>query len=188
MIRPYIAILLLIVSPVGLTGCEEASKPAEGGAASSSGANGAGPPSGTEAPPKSGGDAPAASPASRPPVLLSGIYVISEVHKDGVVTMISPDNSTEISFKPDAGVSNTSGTFDRKSRKGGKVDHSDSGQYIIEGSGQIALNILISRKKVVASPVHKRFKYRLSEDGEELRLEAEEGNTAVFRRRAKPAN
>ncbi|MCI0487125.1 MAG: hypothetical protein L0229_11055 [Blastocatellia bacterium] len=185
--RLYIAILLVIVWAAVLTGCKEASKPPEGGTASSSGANGNGSPSAAQAPSRPGGNTPTASAPARPPAFLSGVYVISEVHKNGVVTMIKPENSTEINFKPDGVQSNLSGTFDRKSRRGGKVDYSDSGQYVVKGSDELVLNILISRKKVVTKPVQKRYKYRLSGDGDEIRLETEEGNTAVFRRIAKPA-
>ena len=183
--RPYIAVMILLVCTAVPTGCKGPSNPAEGGTTPSSGANGTGPPVSAKPPSAPSESAAAANSASRPPTFLSGTYIISEVHKNGAVTMINHDDSTEISFKPDAGVSNTSGTFDRKSRKGGKVDHTDSGQYLIEGTDAIALNILVSRRKIVSNPVHKKYKYKISEDGQEIRLETEDGNTAVFRKIAK---
>src|ERR1041384_3605742 len=45
--------------------------------------------------------------------VLQGTYTISEVQHDGIVEMISPDNSTEITFKQP-------GSFSRQSKIGGK--------------------------------------------------------------------
>src|SRR5689334_21295342 len=52
--------------------------------------------------------------------VLQGTYTISEVQHDGIVEMISPENSTEITFKQPS-------SFSRQSKISGKVTHTDSG-------------------------------------------------------------
>ena len=54
--------------------------------------------------------------------VLQGTYKISEVQHDGIVEMISPENSTEITFKQPS-------SFSRQSKISGKVTHTDSGQF-----------------------------------------------------------
>ncbi len=106
--------------------------------------------------------------------VLQGTYTISEVQHDGIVEMISPENSTEITFKQP-------GSFARQSKVAGTVNHSDSGQYKIEGQTLI-LKIVMSKNRVQLKPVEKRFVFSLSTDGEELKLTSDNKRTAVFRR------
>jgi len=106
--------------------------------------------------------------------VLQGTYTISEVQHDGIVEMISPDNSTEITFKQPS-------SFSRQSKIGGKVTHTDSGQYQVEGDNLI-LRIVMSKNQLQAKPVEKRFGYTLSADGAELKLTTDKNKTAVFRR------
>lgn len=89
--------------------------------------------------------------------------------------MISGGNSTEFSFRPD-------GTYARVSRLGGKVDHSDSGEFRIEDGKQLVLRIRVWKKKFQTPTVEKKHDISLSPDGTELRMTGKDGKVAVFRR------
>ncbi len=110
-----------------------------------------------------------------PQALLQGTYAISEVQHDGLVEMISSANTTEITFKPPS-------SFSRVSKKNGKKDYSDSGQYKIEGSDKLILKILMANEKMQISPVDKQHTLSISPTGDELKLTSSTGKTAVFRR------
>ena len=123
--------------------------------------------------------------SSEPPAILSGTYTVSEVQDGGIVTMISPENSTSIKFTPSEESSQMMGLFSRRSKSSGKTDHIDSGQFLAEGTDQLTLNIMTSKGQVVKEPVKKKYKYTLSPDSEELRLTTEDGKVAIFRRTKK---
>jgi hypothetical protein len=97
------------------------------------------------------------------------------VHEKGVVTMIPPPVSTQITFSAD-------GSFVRISKSPGKRDFKDSGQFIIEEPDQLTLRIVMSAGKVQTSPVDKHHQFSLSPDGTELKLTAPSGKVAVFRK------
>jgi hypothetical protein len=110
-----------------------------------------------------------------PQALLQGTYAISEVQHDGIVEMISSANTTEITFKAPS-------SFSRVSKKNGKRDYTDSGQYKIEGSDKLILRIIMSNEKIQINPVSKQHTFALSPTGDELKLTSSTGKTAVFRR------
>ena len=105
---------------------------------------------------------------------LQGTYAISEVQHDGIVEMISAGNSTEITFVQP-------GSFSRQSKVNGTINHTDSGQYRIEGN-ELVLKIVLSKNQIQAKPVEKRFAFVLSTDGDELKLTTSKNRTAVFRK------
>jgi hypothetical protein len=109
-----------------------------------------------------------------PQWLLQGTYAIAEVQHDGIVDMVKSDTTTEILFTPPA-------SFSRRSKKGGKVYHTDSGQYAIEGD-TLTLQIVLSNKQIQQPPAIKNHKFSISPDGSEFKLTSEKNNTAVFRR------
>ncbi len=136
-------------------------------------------------PPAAGGAAPAGTPAQPggaeskspavAPVVLSGVYTISEVEDKGVVKMWPPDNKIEFIFNPD-------GTYARRSMIRGRVDHSDTGQYRIEGGKQLVLSI-VSSDNVVQNPAKEiRHTIDLSADAERLKMTAKDGKAALFRK------
>lgn len=106
---------------------------------------------------------------------LLGTYTISEVHHDGMTTMVSAANKTEITFS-------ATGSFVRVSMKNNRQDHRDSGQYRIEAPDQLVLTINLSRGKIVLPPVEKRHKFELADEGNELKMTSTDGKSAVFRR------
>ncbi|MBI3652318.1 MAG: hypothetical protein HY231_14955 [Acidobacteria bacterium] len=120
----------------------------------------------------------AANSATAPTVILQGTYVINEVQHDGIVETISDENTVAITFKPPA-------SFSRVSKKKGKVDYTDSGQYKINGDKQLILKILMSKEQFQLKPVEKKFGFVLSPDGTEMKLITTKENKeriAVFRR------
>lgn len=121
---------------------------------------------------------PAETPGSaepKPPPVLLGTYSIIEVHHKGVIDMISAENTTQIDFTPD-------GKFSRVSKKGGKIDHTDSGDFRVEGQDQLVLVIHQSKQQIQDPPVTRRHKIQVSSDGTELRMMSKQGMTAMFRR------
>lgn len=112
--------------------------------------------------------------ASDVPRLL-GTYEISEVHKDGVVTMISEYKST-FTFKPN-------GTYVRKSRKSKNPYHIDTGRFRIDGNDKLVLRIeFVQGEGQLKEPRFASHKIRVTPDGEELRMTSDDGKMAVFRR------
>ena len=110
-----------------------------------------------------------------PQALLQGTYAISEVQHDGIVEMVSNANTTEITFKAPA-------SFSRVSKKNGKRDYTDSGQFKIEGTDKLILKIIMSNEKIQINPVSKQHTFSISPTGDELKLTSSTGKTAVFRR------
>lgn len=128
---------------------------------------------------------PAEVPAAKGPVAapqLAGAYVMSEVHDKGVVNIMS-EMKTVISFAGD-------GSYRRTSTKKGKVYHTDSGTYRIDGEDKLVLAILMSQagmeRKLHNTPLRKTHKFTLSSNGEELRLISDDGKVALFRRSDQP--
>ena len=118
--------------------------------------------------------APAAPETKGPPKLL-GIYESREVEDDkGVVTIISKFK-TVISFRED-------GSYARVSQKEGKIYHSDSGQFRIEGGDKLVLTIQIAEKNMKTPALIKTHKFSLSSDGEQLKMINDKGATGIFQR------
>ena len=109
---------------------------------------------------------------------LAGTYVMTEVHDKGVVTIISELTSV-IHFAAD-------GTYTRSSSKKGRVYHTDSGGYRVEGGDKLVLTIQMSKtgsdRKIHSTPLSKTHKFTLSSNGEELRMISDDGKVALFRR------
>jgi hypothetical protein len=125
--------------------------------------------------PVPGMPSPAPSDENKPPASLVGTYVIVEVHHKGIIDMISAENTTQINFMPD-------GKFARVSKKGGRVDHTDAGDFRVEGQDQLILVIRESKQQMKDPPVVIRHPIQLSADGSELKMTSSSGNTATFRR------
>jgi glucose/arabinose dehydrogenase len=119
--------------------------------------------------------APTEAKPDSPPPKLNGNYVLNEVQYMGQVTTITAGDTTEFSFRPD-------GTYERVSRRNGRVDHSDSGMYGLEGADKLILRIQMSDKKIQVPFVEKRHTFKLSPDGSELNLAGADGKIGIFRR------
>jgi hypothetical protein len=147
-----------------------------GGAASSAPVSGASP-GGSPAPAQRPGppEAISAKGPATAPVLLSGVYTITEVEDKGVVKMWPPDNKIEFTFSPD-------GTYARKAMIRGRVDHTDTGQYRVEGGNKLILSIVSSDNKVQNPAKEIRHTLALSADGDSLKLTAKDGKAATFRK------
>jgi hypothetical protein len=104
-----------------------------------------------------------------------GTYMITEIEHDGQVTMINPDDSVSISFFAD-------GSYTRSSRRKGRIVHSDSGSYKIEGNQLILVKLMSGTKLKPEQPPEDRYELKVSADGQELRLSGKGGKVAVFRR------
>jgi hypothetical protein len=108
------------------------------------------------------------------PVKMIGTYEMTQVQKEGVVSMIS-ERKVEIRFSPD-------GTYSRFSKVKDKSVHDDHGQYRIENGDQLVLTIQVSKKVIHNPPIEKRHKISLSLDGDELKMISENGDLALFRK------
>ncbi len=176
-------ITLILLIATFLSGCTKPpTAPAESNAnrhavtPSTSGAQSA-----TPSPSVSGGNsntqpAPSSPGLPAPPVLL-GKYALTEVQQKEQVTIIRSQVETLIEFRAD-------GSFQRESKLDGKVDHTDSGDFSIEGTDILVLRIQRSKGKPQNPPVIKRHVISLSPDGSELRMTSGTSRTAIFRRRS----
>jgi hypothetical protein len=165
--KPSIFLSAVILSVLILAACNGHQAPPPGEAEPAASTANTNAPATPQAPPSSSNSA--------PPPTLEGDYILSEVQHKGQVTMIRGGNSTEISFRPD-------GTYARVSRLGGKVDHSDSGEFRIENGKHLVLRIRMWKKKFQTPTVEKRHDFTLSSDGTELKMTGKDGKVAVFRR------
>jgi hypothetical protein len=173
-------ILFLTMVLAGLCGCAKnpsANEPAQPVSPANSNAS-----SGQNANQNSSAQSPGDNPQAKPPesnippqALMVGTYAISEVQHDGIVEMISSANTTEITFKAPA-------TFYRVSKRDGKSDYKDNGQFKIEGKDRLILTILMANDKMQLKPVSKQHTFSISPTGDELKLTSSQGRTAVFRR------
>ncbi len=89
--------------------------------------------------------------------------------------MISAENTTRINFTTD-------GKFTRESMKGGRVDHTDAGDFRVEENNQLVLVIRESKKQMKEPPVVVRHPIQVLTDGSELVLTSNSGKAATFRR------
>ncbi|MEK6301148.1 MAG: hypothetical protein AABO41_10540 [Acidobacteriota bacterium] len=116
------------------------------------------------------------------PPQLAGTYVMSEVQEKGGVLNIISENKTVIHFDAD-------GSYSRASSNKGRLYHTDSGDYRIEGSDKLVLTIRMSKggseNKIHNPPLQKPHQFTLSSNGEELRMTSSDGNVALFRRIAR---
>jgi type IV secretory pathway VirB10-like protein len=130
----------------------------------------------------------AAKPAITPPkpsdspAQLIGEYEVREIQDKGVVTLVS-SIQTKIVFLAD-------GSYSRVSKKDGRVYHSDSGQFRLEPPDRLVLSIQLSGQKtgqtIQNPPIEKAHRFKLSPDGDELRLTNDKGSVAVYSRVSKP--
>ena len=113
---------------------------------------------------------------------LLGEYEMREIQDRGVVTMVSAIK-TKIFFMAD-------GSYSRVSKKDGRTYHSDSGRFRIETPDKLVLSIQLSGQaanQTIQNPaIEKTHKFKLSPDGEELKLTSDKGSVAVYHRLSKP--
>ena len=112
------------------------------------------------------------------PTVLIGIYTMSEIQHSGKVTMIPPGYAVIFVFQPD-------GSFTRMTKRKGKVEHTDGGDFQIAGKDDLILSVTLSEKNPVTNPKPRVYKFTLSKDGRELSLLGTDGKLAIFRKGAK---
>ena len=192
--RKKIAILLVGLTTAMLAGC---AKPA-GESNTPSNRNAATPPNATAPAPTpaaenknqlaaSGNPSPASSPAntnssaasgSTAPTSpdaskLLGSYLLNQIQKQGVSTMMS-EVKTELIFTAD-------GRYTRAIGAKGKTVQTESGQFSIAGD-TLTFSRMLTNKTINNPPVKKAYTVELSPDGRELKLTSKTGETAVFYR------
>ena len=171
--NPNSAIIAVFVAALSFSGCKgtnpgSASTPAP----SPTNAN-ASPSQPAPNQPQAAAQGPVASPQ------LTGTYVMKEVQdKAGVVNIIS-ELKTVIHFDAD-------GSYSRASSNKGRLYHTDSGNYRIEGSDKLVLTIRMSKggskNEIHNPPLQKPHQFALSQNGAELRLTSADGKIALFQR------
>lgn len=124
----------------------------------------------------------ATSPTTDNQTQLLGEYEMREIQDRGVVTMVSAIK-TKIFFMAD-------GSYSRVSKKDGRTYHSDSGRFRIESPDKLVLSIQLSGQaanQTIQNPaIEKTHKFKLSDDGDELKLASDKGSVAVYHRLSKP--
>jgi hypothetical protein len=177
---PYRLIIVLFLATLFVSNCKGGSSGTGAAPDSTKNANSSNPqpptPAQTSASSKPGDVAPAKETGATPKLV--GTYVMSEIHESGVATIIS-ELKTVIHFSDD-------GTYSRASSNKGKIYHTDSGKFRIDGGDKLVLTIQVSRKgmenKMHDPPLQKVHKFELSSGGEELRMTSDSGKVALFRR------
>lgn len=125
------------------------------------------------------GGQPSTTPSAPEPPKLLGTYEAREVENKGVVTMISKIKTLFL-FRAD-------GTYSRVSQVNGKTYHSDSGQFRIEEPDKLVITIQVDNNNMKTPAVVKTQRFRLSPDGNELKLiSVKKESTATFQRTSKP--
>jgi hypothetical protein len=105
-----------------------------------------------------------------------GAYILGEMHKGGVITMVPPELKTILALSKD-------GSYTRIATKEGTMYRRDTGVYSVEEPDRLVLSIQNSTEKGIHNPPTKKpLSFTLSEDGNELRLKNEDGSIGVFRR------
>ena len=127
---------------------------------------------------KAGGGSPATDNQSQ----LLGEYEMREIQDRGVVTMVSAIK-TKIFFMSD-------GSYSRVSKKDGRTYHSDSGRFRIDSPDNLVLSIQLCGQAAIQTiqtpAIEKTHKFKLSPDGDELKLTSDKGSVAVYQRLSKP--
>jgi hypothetical protein len=129
--------------------------------------------------PVTSGAQPTPTPSAPEPPKLLGTYEAREVENKGVVTIISKIKTLFV-FRAD-------GTYSRVSQVNGKTYHSDSGQFRIEAPDKLVITIQVDNNNMKTPAVVKTQRFRLSPDGNELKLiSVKKESTATFQRTSKP--
>jgi hypothetical protein len=182
--RIYFLTLLITVLAVCLTACNDSAtqKASDAPAAqqpSPGGNNSASPPpqpAPTGANRNEAGRGEGAGGGEGTPATLAGTYTISEVENQGVVSMVDQNKAkTVITFKP-------AGTYRRESSREGIPYHIDTGTFRIEPPDRLVLRIIRVNRMVQAQPKEVHHTFRVSPDGEELKMISKDGKVATFRR------
>src|SRR5947209_6133779 len=111
--------------------------------------------------------------AAPDPAKLVGTYVMNQIQKEGVSTMIT-QAKIELVF-------NANGRYSRAATVKGKTVNTESGQFSVDGD-KLTFKIVLSGKSINKKPIEKNYTIDLSPDGRELKLTSKTGDTAVFNR------
>jgi hypothetical protein len=114
-----------------------------------------------------------ASTSAPDPSKLVGTYVMTQILKDGVATMIT---QAKIEY-----VFNTNGRYSRVATVKDKTVNTESGQFALDGD-KLTFKIVLSGKSINKKPIEKNYTIALTPDGREARLTSKTGDTAVLNR------
>lgn len=107
------------------------------------------------------------------PTKLVGSYLLNQIQKQGVSTMMS-EVKTELIFTAD-------GRYTRVIGAKSKTVQTESGQFRVQGETLTFVKML-TNKTISNPPVEKAYTIALSPDGRELKLTSKTGETAIFYR------
>lgn len=107
------------------------------------------------------------------PSKLVGTYVMNQIQKAGVSTLIT---QAKIEY-----VFNANGRYSRAASVKGKTVNTESGQFAIAGD-TLTFKIVLSGKSINTKPIEKNYTIAMTPDGREVRLTSKTGDTAVLYR------
>ncbi|HJQ27416.1 MAG TPA: hypothetical protein VKA60_26260 [Blastocatellia bacterium] len=107
------------------------------------------------------------------PTKLVGTYVMNQIMKGGVATLITK-------FKVEY-VFNANGRYSRVATVKGKTINTESGQFNVDGD-RLTFKIVLSDKNIHEKPIEKNYTIRMTPDGREVRLTRNTGEVAVLKR------
>jgi len=87
---------------------------------------------------------------------------------------------TRITFNRDS-------TYSRVSTRAGRAYHTDTGDFKVVPPDKLVLSVKLSDHNIQMPPKERTHTFVLSGDGDQLSLTSTKGQTAVFKRTAKPS-
>ena len=162
--KKTIGVLIIGLVAAMLGGCAKPADDSSSAAKSGAATNSAAPANNNAAP---------ASLGAPDPTKLVGTYVMNQIQKAGVSTLIT---QAKIEY-----VFNANGRYSRAASVKGKTVNTESGQFAIAGD-TLTFKIVLSGKNINTKPIEKNYTIAMTPDGREVRLTSKTGDTAVLYR------
>ncbi|MFL6274711.1 MAG: hypothetical protein ACJ74G_05815 [Blastocatellia bacterium] len=105
------------------------------------------------------------------PSKLVGTYVMNQIQKGGISTLIT---QAKIEY-----VFNANGRYSRAASVKGKTINTESGEFHLDGD-KLTFKIVLSGKSINKKPIEKNYTVGMSPDGREVRLTSKTGEVALL--------
>lgn len=114
---------------------------------------------------------PSAATGPPDPSKMVGTYVMNQIQKGGVSTLIT---QAKIEY-----VFNANGRYSRVATVKGKTINTESGEFHLDGD-KLTFKIVLSGKSINKKPIEKNYTVGMTPDGREVRLTSKTGEVALL--------
>ncbi|HKQ09472.1 MAG TPA: hypothetical protein VJ464_30405 [Blastocatellia bacterium] len=114
---------------------------------------------------------PSAATGPPDPAKMVGTYVMNQIQKGGVSTLIT---QAKIEY-----VFNANGRYSRVATVKGKTINTESGEFNLDGD-KLTFKIVLSGKSINKKPIEKNYTVGMTPDGREVRLTSKTGEVALL--------